>query len=1142
MKKQVFFGQTPLDQEIKKVEGELVERNGEHYYRISHFDRMPPFFMTIVSDSDHWMFVSSRGGLTCGRKDPGYALFPYYTDDKIHDGSVTTGPLSVLLIEKGDRTFLWEPFAAEGPEVYSTRKNLYKSSAGNTLLFEAVNHTLQVTCSYSWQNSQKYGFVKETVVTNDGPETIRIRMIDGIRNILPYGVNRSMQSNMSTLVDGYKRCEIHEPTGTGIYTMSSIPTDKAEPSEALKATTVWSAGTSSPVYLLSEDQLPAFRLGSAPVAEKELKGRRGNYLVYEEYPLDPGGNKQLMLVADVDQGPSEVASLIRAMGSKELADQVKEDVRAGTRRLTGLVGKADGIQHTGDRMKSMRHYSNALFNIMRGGIFPYGYRVPLRDLADFLKERNSEVFGRNHRWLSSEDNGFMGYSELLDLAGQSGDADFLRLVYEYLPLTFSRRHGDPSRPWNAFSIDVRKENGEWSLNYQGNWRDIFQNWEALALSFPAFIESFAIKFLNASTRDGYNPYRITRNGIDWEVLDPSDPWSNIGYWGDHQVIYLVKLLELSLNYHPGELVKLLDKELFTYANVPYRIMDYEAIVAHPRDTILFDEELAAIIDQRVAELGSDGKLVVQGKQIFRVNLAEKLLVPLLSKLTNLIPEGGIWMNTQRPEWNDANNALVGNGLSMVTLYYLRRYVEVVTKIFRGAQDHLQVSGSVADHFGEVSGILNRYRDQLKTGFSDSGRREFADAMGAAGTTYRASVYVQEAETRRGALKKNELTEFLQRCLEYFDQSIAANRRPDGLYHAYNLVHFGEGSCSIGHLQEMLEGQVAVISSGFLGPAEVLELLDALRQSAMYRSDQRSYTLYPDKQLPPFLEKNLPDPALLKRSDFLSREVRNGNRRIIEQDEEGKLHFNGRFRNVDELTESLDAIEGLYDKEKGVICDAFLETFRHRQFTGRSGTFFKYEGLGSIYWHMVSKLLLAAQEAYLDGFRKGEKETVLRPLKAHLESIEEGIGASKPPREYGAFPMDPYSHTPGFSGVQQPGMTGQVKEDILSRFGELGIGVVDGRLSFDPVLLSQDEFLQENEEWSPGDERIGLEAGELGFTLCGIPVIYHIGEKREILVEYRDGKRERVEGSTLPSEVSSIVFSRSPALSRIRVQFPPGRNS
>ena len=35
------------------------------------------------------------------------------------------------------------------------------------------------------------------------------------------------------------------------------------------------------------------------------------------------------------------------------------------------------------------------------------------------------------------------------------------------------------------------------------------------------------------------------------------------------------------------------------------------------------------------------------------------------------------MNTQRPEWNDANNALVGYGLSMVTLAHLRRYLQLI---------------------------------------------------------------------------------------------------------------------------------------------------------------------------------------------------------------------------------------------------------------------------------------------------------------------------------------------------------------------------------------------------------------------------------------------------------------------------------
>ena len=70
-------------------------------------------------------------------------------------------------------------------------------------------------------------------------------------------------------------------------------------------------------------------------------------------------------------------------------------------------------------------------------------------------------------------------------------------------------------------------------------------------------------------------------------------------------------------------------------------------------------------------------------EIYHVNLAEKILVAVFVKFSNFIPEAGIWMNTQRPEWNDANNALVGNGASMVTLYYLRRYINFCIALFNG---------------------------------------------------------------------------------------------------------------------------------------------------------------------------------------------------------------------------------------------------------------------------------------------------------------------------------------------------------------------------------------------------------------------------------------------------------------------------
>ena len=95
---------------------------------------------------------------------------------------------------------------------------------------------------------------------------------------------------------------------------------------------------------------------------------------------------------------------------------------------------------------------------------------------------------------------------------------------------------------------------------------------------------------------------------------------------------------------------------------------------------------------------------------------------------------------------------------------------------------------------------------------------------------------------------------------------------------------------------------------------------------------------------------------------------------------------------------------------------------------------------------------------------------------------------KSPGLYGAFPTDPYSHTPLHRGAQQPGMTGQVKEDILVRFGELGVFVNEGRLSFNPRLLRKDEFrLQEGifkyRTYNGGNGEIKLAPGQLAFTCC-----------------------------------------------------------
>ena len=69
------------------VDGRFTDFLGERFYQIKNYDAMPAFFMTVVSSSDVWNYVWSNGGLTAGRINSDHALFPYYTADKVSDGS-----------------------------------------------------------------------------------------------------------------------------------------------------------------------------------------------------------------------------------------------------------------------------------------------------------------------------------------------------------------------------------------------------------------------------------------------------------------------------------------------------------------------------------------------------------------------------------------------------------------------------------------------------------------------------------------------------------------------------------------------------------------------------------------------------------------------------------------------------------------------------------------------------------------------------------------------------------------------------------------------------------------------------------------------------------------------------------------------
>ena len=1121
--------------------GHYIDIHGERFYCIENYDHMQPFFISLASDTDLWMYISSTGGLTCGRRNPEQVLFPYYTDDKITENYEQTGPKTILRVQTAQGTKLWEPFSSRQMGTYHIIRSIAKSVTGNRLIFIEKNIDLGITFSYEWAPATHLGWVRTAHLSNETDTPITVEVLDGLQNVMPSGVERITQNTFSTLVDGYKRTE-HVGNGMVLFRMEAILVDRAEPSESLRCNTVYTLSDSRhPIpdtqYLCSSAQLDTFRRGGDIQPESESKGVRGAIFAHFTITLPSKNNSTQSyttlnnptpytwhFICDVMQDAVAVRRSMAFMQQPDAVAQLQSALQTTTANLRQIVAQNDGVQSTADEANDARHFANTLFNTMRGGFYCDNYQISGPAFAQHIRTFNRALADKHHTFLTNLPES-ISHAELDQAVQDRQDHQLHRLFMEYLPLTFSRRHGDPSRPWNLFDIRVKDEQDRHIISYQGNWRDIFQNWEALSLSYPDYVNSIIAKFLNATTADGYNPYKVTSEGIDWEVIEPENPWSNIGYWGDHQIIYLCRLLELSHQHNPQALRDMLGMREFAFAAVPYRFRSYADIVRDPKNTITFDQAAHDHIFSQLSTYGQDARLVMgTDNQPLLVTFTEKLLITLLTKLSNFIPEAGIWMNTLRPEWNDANNALVGNGASMVTLYYMRRFVAFLIDLYQSEETTYALSEEVVLFLRNIlTAMVNHLPEQADQpiSFTDHTRRTFTDQVGRAGEAYRNAIYAGHSG-KKVEMEASLICQFLNMTLDFIDQSIDVNQREDGLYHAYNLVKFDRGTITISHLYEMLEGQVAVLSSRRLDAEQAAHLLDAMRQSALYREDQRSYMLYPARKRASFLDMNtLPEEALSL--PIVQRLLANHATDILTQDCQGKVHFSANFNNADFLLRAIQkSSEDITPEETEQLLNLYEQLFNHHAFTGRSGTFYKYEGLGCIYWHMVSKLLLAVGECIgnIGVPIPDSRQTALERLRAHYHAIREGIGSHKTPAEYGSFPFDAYSHTPSMMGVQQPGMTGQVKEDIISRFFELGVHVQDGQITFCPIMLTDADF--HSSCLSPLASNLSPKHGELRFSYCGTEIIYRKTGKGTGCV-------------TLTPEQSQHIFARDGEIKQLIIE-------
>ncbi|MCR5400491.1 MAG: hypothetical protein K6E78_02725, partial [Treponema sp.] len=576
---------------MKSPKGYFTTLPGENgqFYKIENYDHMDDFFMTITSASDIWNFCWSQGGITAGRIDCDHAVFPYYTADKVSDAKSYTGSYTAIRAGEGNNAVVWEPFAtlSASPAIRrlaekNISRNIYKNAAGTEVWFEEINEDLKLSFRYGWTSSPKYGLVKKSVITNLSDKEIKVKVLDGCRNILPACVTADFQNNNSVLLDAYKKTDLDTDSNLALFAVSSIVTDKAEPSEGLFANVSWF--NTKDTVLLSPDAPELFAEKGGVDAVEVVKGKRPAAYICRDLSLH-GANEasQWYQVFDTSLDAGKIAVLKNDLKDRAaLTKALEEDIASGKALMETYISEADGFQETAETMTCVHHSENVMFNIMRGGFFANNGKISLTDFVKFTDQRNKALVKLAKKVTAkaaagADKDGFVNYGELEAAVQKTMNPQLSRLFYEYMPLTFSRRHGDPSRPWNRFNIHLRDNDGNPILNYEGNWRDIFQNWEALAWSYPQYIKNMTAKFLNAMTIEGFNPYRISREGIDWEIPEPDNPWAQYGYWGDHQVIYFEKLLELWEKTDSASLLSSLDECIYSSSNIPYRLKSYREI-------------------------------------------------------------------------------------------------------------------------------------------------------------------------------------------------------------------------------------------------------------------------------------------------------------------------------------------------------------------------------------------------------------------------------------------------------------------------------------------------------------------------------------------------------------------------------------
>ncbi len=421
---------------------------------------------------------------------------------------------------------------------------------------------------------------------------------------------------------------------------------------------------------------------------------------------------------------------------------------------------------------------------------------------------------------------------------------------------YSRKHGDPERDYNFFTID-----GEYYSQGNGNFRDVCQNRRNDVFFCPGLKDHNIRYFASLIQLDGYNPLEIrpatfsVKEGKKEEAMavlrdacegfvsesaiegrfKPGKVFREIercrakllenpgtlmnrllplcdehmeagaleGYWSDHWD-YLLDLIESYADVYPDKMGELM-------SSGGYRFYDSDMQVAPRSGTYVYDGGTVCQYDSmiRVNRASEDG-FVPGGtnwkknadNSLVSVTLAAKLFSLALVKFSTLDSYGmGIEMEGGKPGWNDAMNGLPAMfASSMPETCELLRLLKFLCEAETG---DIELPLEVAAFYEKIRSLLAKYpvpvsAEAEKEGNTGNDDFKYWDGTATAREQYRQSIY-RPLCGKTVTIAARDLKEFLKAALARVNAGIAKAKEVMGgeipTYFTYEALAHGKAGAS-----------------------------------------------------------------------------------------------------------------------------------------------------------------------------------------------------------------------------------------------------------------------------------------------------------------------------------------------------------